>query len=216
MCCNRDKYYGSGLILLFIFKIIIGSFIIILSNSPIEYIIGSILILMAFGVFIKIILMNRNNNENNIDIENNIEKDLMNYRKYKISNKERLNEYLIKNLIEYIYNNDNNIDMINEKINNIISNDNDYKNDNDYRNDNDDRNDDKKKDLLIKIQRELIQMKVKELNNIMINNLKDVNNISEKTIQDNLNTNKRNLEAYKDDLRFLFNSLNKIDINIKE
>jgi predicted DNA-binding protein YlxM (UPF0122 family) len=61
-------------------------------------------------------------------------------------------------------------------------------------------------------------MKVKELNNIMINNLKDVNNISEKTIQDNLNTNKRNLEAYKDDLRVLFNSLNeiKIDINIKE
>jgi len=204
MCCNRDKYYGSGFILLFIFKIIIGSFIIILTHSPIGYIIGSILILMAFGVFIKIILMNRDNNENNIEID--IEKDLMNYRKYKISNKERLNEYLIKNLIEYIYNNDNNIDMINEKINNIISNDNDYKNDND------------RKDLLIKIQRELIQMKVKELNNIMINNLKDVNNISEKTIQDNLNTNKRNLEAYKDDLRVLFNSLNeiKIDINIKE
>ena len=136
----------------------------------------------------------------------------MNYRKYKISNKERLNEYLIKNLIEYIYNNDNNIDMINEKINNIISNDRNDKNDNDDRNDND------RKDLLIKIQRELIQLKVKELNNIMINNLKDVNNISEKTIQDNLNTNKRNLEAYKDDLRVLFNSLNeiKIDINIKE
>jgi hypothetical protein len=165
---------------------------------------------MAFGVFIKIILMNRDNNENNIEID--IEKDLMNYRKYKISNKERLNEYLIKSLIEYIYNNDNNIDIINEKINNIISNDNDDRNDNDYKNDND------RKDLLIKIQRELIQMKVKELNNIMINNLKDVNNISEKTIQDNLNTNKRNLEAYKDDLRVLFNSLNeiKIDINIKE
>ena len=208
MCCNRDKYYGSGFILLFIFKIIIGSFIIILTHSPIGYIIGSILILMAFGVFIKIILMNRDNNENNIEID--IEKDLMNYRKYKISNKERLNEYLIKSLIEYIYNNDNNIDIINEKINNIISNDD--KNDNDYKNDND------RKDLLIKIQRELIQMKVKELNNIMINNLKDVNNISEKTIQDNLNTNKRNLEAYKDDLRVLFNSLNeiKIDINIKE
>jgi hypothetical protein len=212
MCCNRDKYYGSGFILLFIFKIIIGSFIIILTHSPIGYIIGSILILMAFGVFIKIILMNRDNNENNIDIENNIEKDLMNYRKYKISNKERLNEYLIKNLIEYIYNNDNNIDIINEKINNIISNDN--RNDNR----NDDKNDNDRKDLLIKIQRELIQLKVKELNNIMINNLKDVNNISEKTIQDNLNTNKRNLEAYKDDLRVLFNSLNeiKIDINIKE
>ena len=208
MCCNRDKYYGSGFILLFIFKIIIGSFIIILTHSPIGYIIGSILILMAFGVFIKIILMNRDNNENNIEID--IEKDLMNYRKYKISNKERLNEYLIKSLIEYIYNNDNNIDIINEKINNIISNDNDDRND--------DKNDNDRKDLLIKIQRELIQMKVKELNNIMINNLKDVNNISEKTIQDNLNTNKRNLEAYKDDLRVLFNSLNeiKIDINIKE
>ena len=199
MCCNRDKYYGSGFILLFIFKIIIGSFIIILTHSPIGYIIGSILILMAFGVFIKIILMNRDNNENNIEID--IEKDLMNYRKYKISNKERLNEYLIKSLIEYIYNNDNNIDIINEKINNIISNDNDDRNDNDYKNDND------RKDLLIKIQRELIQMKVKELNNIMINNLKDVNNISEKTIQDNLNTNKRNLEAYKDNLSVLFNSL---------
>jgi predicted DNA-binding protein YlxM (UPF0122 family) len=58
-------------------------------------------------------------------------------------------------------------------------------------------------------------MKVKELNDIMINNLKDVNNISEETIQDNLNTNKRNLYAYKDDLKILFNSLNdvKIDIN---
>ena len=55
---------------------------------------------------------------------------------------------------------DNNIDIINEKINNIISNDD--KNDNDYKNDND------RKDLLIKIQRELIQMKVKELNNIKV------------------------------------------------
>jgi hypothetical protein len=188
MCCNRDKYYGAGFILLFIFKIIIGSFIIILAHSPIGYIIGSILIIMAFGVFIKIILMNQNNNN-----ENEIEID--------IENQERLNEYKIKFLIEYIYNNDNNNDIINEKINNIISNDN--KNDND------------RKDLIIKIQRELIQMKVKELNNIMINNLKDVNNISEETIQDNLNTNKRNLEAYKDNLRVLFNSLNEIK-DIKE
>jgi hypothetical protein len=185
MCCNRDKYYGAGFILLFIFKIIIGSFIIILTHTTIGYIIGSILIIMAFGVFIKIILMNQNNNENEIEID--------------IENQERLNEYNIKFLIEYIYNNnDNNNDIINEKINNII-----------FNNDND------RKDLLIIIQRDLIQMKVKELNNIMINNLKDVNNISEKTIQDNLNTNKRNLEAYKDDLRVLFNSLNEIK-DIKE
>jgi hypothetical protein len=184
MCCNRDKYYGAGFILLFIFKIIIGTFIIILTHTPIGYIIGSILIIMAFGIFIKIILMNQNNNENEIVID--------------IENQERLNEYKIKFLIEYIYNNDNNNDIINEKINNIISN-----------------NNNDRKDLLIKIRKELIQMKVKELNNIMINNLKDVNNISEKTIQDNLNTNKRNLEAYKDDLRVLFNSLNEIK-DIKE
>ena len=52
-------------------------------------------------------------------------------------------------------------------------------------------------------------MKVNELNDIMINN------ISEETIQDNINTNKRNLYAYKDYLKILFNSLNdvKIDIN---
>jgi hypothetical protein len=183
MCCNRDKYYGAGFILLFIFKIIIGSFIIILTHTTIGYIIGSILIIMAFGVFIKIILMNQNNNENEIEID--------------IENQERLNEYNIKFLIEYIYNNNDN-NIINEKINNII-----------FNNNND------RKDLLIKIKKELIQMKVKELNNIMINNLKDVNNISEKTIQDNLNTNKRNLEAYKDDLRVLFNSLNEIK-DIKE
>ena len=59
-------------------------------------------------------------------------------------------------------------------------------------------------------------MKVKELNDTMINNLKDINNISEETIEDNLNTNKRNLYAYKDDLKILFNSLNDIKIDIKD
>ena len=73
-----------------------------------------------------------------------------------------------------------------------------------------------RKDLLIKIHRELIQMKVKELNDIMMNNLKDINNISEEIIENNLNTNKRNLYAYKDDLKILFNSLNDIKIDIND
>ena len=212
MCCNRDNYNGSKLLLLFIILIIIGS-ISILTHSTIGYIIGILLILMAFGLFIKIILMNRINNDNdNNDNDNNNKIDIIKYTtepkllktdKYKLccNNQEKLKQYKIKCLIEFIYDNDDNdYDIINEKINNIIGNYYDEKD---------------RKDLLIKIHRELIQMKVKELNDIMINNLKDINNISEETIQNNLNTNKRNLYAYKDDLKILFNSLNdvKIDIN---
>ena len=192
MCCNRDNYNGSGLLLLFIISIIIWS-ISILTHSTIGYIIGIIFILIAFGLFIKIILINRANYDNNDNNKYTTDAKLLKTDKYK--------QYKIKSLIEFIYNNnDYNYDIINEKIDNIIDNYYDEKD---------------RKDLLIKIHIELIHMKVKELNDIMINNLKDVNNISEETIQDNLNTNKRNLYAYKDDLKILFNSLNdvKIDIN---
>jgi hypothetical protein len=211
MCCNRDNYNGSKLLLLFIILIIIGS-ISILTHSTIGYIIGILLILIAFSLFIKIILMNRINNDNNDDNDNDNKIDIIKYTtepkllktdKYKLccNNQEKLKQYKIKCLIEFIYdNNDYDYDIINENIDNIIDNYYDEKD---------------RKDLLIKIHRELIQMKVKELNDIMINNLKDINNISEETIQNNLNTNKRNLYAYKDDLKILFNSLNdvKIDIN---
>ena len=216
MCCNRDNYYGSKLLLLFIILIIIGS-IFILTHSTIGYIIGTIIILLAFGLFIKIILMNRidnDNNNNNNDNENKI--DIIKYTtdpkllktdKYKLccNNQEKIKQYKIKCLIEFIYDNDDNndydYDIINEKINNIIGNYYDEKD---------------RKDLLIKIHRELIQMKVKELNDIMMNNLKDINNISEEIIENNLNTNKRNLYAYKDDLKILFNSLNDIKIDIND
>ena len=169
---------------------------------------------MAFGLFIKIILMNRINNDNNNDNENKI--DIIKYTtdpkllktdKYKLccNNQEKIKQYKIKCLIEFIYDNDDNndydYDIINEKINNIIDNYYDEKD---------------RKDLLIKIHRELIQMKVKELNDIMMNNLKDINNISEEIIENNLNTNKRNLYAYKDDLKILFNSLNDIKIDIND
>ena len=210
MCCNRDNYNGSKLLLLFIILIIIGS-ISILTHSTIGYIIGILLILIAFGLFIKIILMNMiNNDDNNDDDDNKIdiikyttEPKLLKTDKYKLccNNQEKLKQYKIKCLIKFIYdNNDYDYDIINDNIDNIIDNYYDEKD---------------RKDLLIKIHRELIQMKVKELNDIMINNLKDINNISEETIQNNLNTNKRNLYAYKDDLKILFNSLNdvKIDIN---
>jgi hypothetical protein len=211
MCCNRDNYNGSKLLLLFIILIIIGS-ISILTHSTIGYIIGILLILIAFSLFIKIILMNRINNDNNDDNDNDNKIDIIKYTtepkllktdKYKLccNNQEKLKQYKIKCLIEFIYdNNDYDYDIINENIDNIIDNYYDEKD---------------RKELLIKIHRELIQMKVKELNDIMINNLKDINNISEETIQNNLNTNKRNLYAYKDDLKILFNSLNdvKIDIN---
>jgi hypothetical protein len=203
MCCNRDNYNGSKLLLLFIISIIIGS-ICILTHSTIGYIIGIMLILIAFGLFIKIILINRDNNDNdNYDNYDNYDNNDNN--KYttdpKLLKKDKYKQYKIKCLIEFIYNNnDYNYDIINEKIDNIIDNYYDEKD---------------RKDLLIKIHIELIHMKVKELNDIMVNNLKDVNNISEETIQDNLNTNKRNLYAYKDNLKILFNSLNdvKIDIN---
>jgi hypothetical protein len=209
MCCNRDNYYGSKLLLLFIILIIIGS-ICILTHSTIGYIIGTIIILLAFGLFIKIILMNRidNDNDNNNDkidiIKYTTDPKLLKTDKYKLccNNQEKLKQYKIKCLIEFIYNdNDYDYDIINEKIDNIIDNYYDEKD---------------RKDLLIKIHRELIQMKVKELNDIMINNLKDINNISEETIEDNLNTNKRNLYAYKDDLKILFNSLNDIKIDIND
>lgn len=214
MCCNRDNYYSSRLLLLFIILIIIGS-ISILTHSTIGYIIGILLILMAFGLFIKIILMNMiNNNNDNNDNENKIdiikyttEPKLLKTDKYKLccNNQEKIKQYKIKCLIEFIYDNDDNndydYDIINEKINNIIGNYYDEKD---------------RKDLLIKIHRELIQMKVKELNDIMMNNLKDINNISEEIIENNLNTNKRNLYAYKDDLKILFNSLNDIKIDIND
>lgn len=209
MCCNRDNYNGSRLILLFIFKIIIGS-ISILTHSTIGYIIGILLILMAFGLFIKIILMNwidnnNNDNENKIDIiKYTTDPKLLKKDKYKLccNNQEKIKQYKIKCLIEFIYDNDDNdYDIINEKINNIIGNYYDEKD---------------RKDLLIKIHRELIQMKVKELNDIMMNNLKDINNISEEIIENNLNTNKRNLYAYKDDLKILFNYLNDIKIDIND
>ena len=209
MCCNRDNYYSSRLILLFIFKIIIGS-ISILTHSTIGYIIGILLILMAFGLFIKIILMNwiNDNNENKIDIiKYTTDPKLLKTDKYKLccNNQEKIKQYKIKCLIEFIYDNDDNndydYDIINDKINNIIDNYYDEKD---------------RKDLLIKIHRELIQMKVKELNDIMMNNLKDINNISEEIIENNLNTNKRNLYAYKDDLKILFNSLNDIKIDIND
>ena len=209
MCCNRDNYNGSKLLLLFIFKIIIGS-ICILTHSTIGYIIGILLILMAFGLFIKIILMNwidnnNNDNENKIDIiKYTTDPKLLKKDKYKLccNNQEKIKQYKIKCLIEFIYDNDDNdYDIINEKINNIIGNYYDEKD---------------RKDLLIKIHRELIQMKVKELNDIMMNNLKDINNISEEIIENNLNTNKRNLYAYKDDLKILFNSLNDIKIDIND
>ena len=214
MCCNRDNYNGSKLLLLFIILIIIGS-ICILTHSTIGYIIGILLILMAFGLFIKIILMNRIDNDNNNDNENKIdiikyttEPKLLKTDKYKLccNYQEKIKQYKIKCLIEFIYdnnddNNDYDYDIINEKINNIIGNYYDEKD---------------RKDLLIKIHRELIQMKVKELNDIMMNNLKDINNISEEIIENNLNTNKRNLYAYKDDLKILFNSLNDIKIDIND
>ena len=206
MCCNRDNYYGSKLLLLFIILIIIGS-ICILTHSTIGYIIGTIIILLAFGLFIKIILMNRidNDNDTKIDIiKYTTDPKLLKTDKYKLccNNQEKLKQYKIKCLIEFIYdNNDYDYDIINDNIDNIIDNYYDEKD---------------RKDLLIKIHRELIQMKVKELNDIMINNLKDINNISEETIQDNLNTNKRNLYAYKDDLKILFNSLNDIKIDIND
>ena len=71
MCCNRGNrtYYESVLLIIFILKIIIGS-ICILTHSIIGYLIGSILIIMAIGLFIKIVLMIQNNNNNN-DNNNN-------------------------------------------------------------------------------------------------------------------------------------------------
>ena len=148
------------------------------------------------------------NNENKIDIiKYTTDPKLLKTDKYKLccNNQEKIKQYKIKCLIEFIYDNDDNndydYDIINDKINNIIDNYYDEKD---------------RKDLLIKIHRELIQMKVKELNDIMMNNLKDINNISEEIIENNLNTNKRNLYAYKDDLKILFNSLNDIKIDIND
>ena len=87
MCCNRDKYYGSGLIILFIFMIIIGS-ISIVTHTTIGYIIGIIFIIIGFGIFIKIVLMNidNNQNENNNIIKYTTDPNVLKYEKYKLSN----------------------------------------------------------------------------------------------------------------------------------
>lgn len=73
MCCNRKNYKGFGLIILFILMIIIAS-ISILTHTTIGYVIGILLLVIAFALFIKIVIINQNyiNNDMN-DIKYTIE-----------------------------------------------------------------------------------------------------------------------------------------------
>jgi hypothetical protein len=67
--------------------IIIGS-ISIVTHTTIGYIIGIILIIIGFGIFIKIVLMNidNNQNENNNIIKYTTDPNVLKYEKYKLSN----------------------------------------------------------------------------------------------------------------------------------
>ena len=72
-----------------------------------------------------------------------------------------------KELINYIYKNNNDINIINDKINELLKINSSLT----------------RKKLLIIIEKDLIQMKEKELNNIMINNLKKNINITKDQIR---------------------------------
>ena len=89
-----------------------------------------------------------------------------------------------KELIDYIYKKYNN-DNINEKINELLK-----------INININR-----KKLLIKIENKLIQMKEKELKNIMMNNLKKNNNITREELKIIIINQKQMLEDYKYELK---------------
>jgi len=88
-----------------------------------------------------------------------------------------------KEFIDYIYKKENNI--INEKINELL---------------NLNININRKK-LLIKIEDKLIQMKEKELKNIMMNNLKKNNNITREELKIIIINQKQMLEDYKYELK---------------
>jgi|LakMenE22Apr09ns_1017241.scaffolds.fasta_scaffold00035_6 hypothetical protein len=99
-------------------------------------------------------------------------------------NKDNLFQKKEKELIDYIYKKHNN-DNINEKINELLK-----------INININR-----KKLLIKIEDKLIQMKEKELKNIMMNNLKKNNNITREELKIIIINQKQILEDYKYELK---------------
>ena len=98
-----------------------------------------------------------------------------------------------KELINYIYKNNNNeINIINEKINELLKINSSLT----------------RKKLLIIIEKELFQMKEKELNNIMINNLKKNINITKDQIRIILIEQKEILKNYKYECKSLILLLN--------
>jgi hypothetical protein len=97
-------------------------------------------------------------------------------------NKDNLFQKKEKELIDYIYKKVNN-DNINEKLNELLK-----------------ININRKK-LLIRIEDKLIQMKEKELKNIMMNNLKKNNNITREELKIIIINQKQMLEDYKYELK---------------
>jgi len=97
-----------------------------------------------------------------------------------------------KELINYIYKNNNDINNINEKINELLKINSSLT----------------RKKLLIIIEKDLIQMKEKELNNIMINNLKKNINITKDQIRIILIGQNEILENYKYECKSLILILN--------
>ena len=97
-----------------------------------------------------------------------------------------------KELINYIYKNNNDINNINRKINELLKINNSLI----------------RKKLLLIIEKELIQMKDKELNIIMMNNLKKNINITKDQIRIQLIGQKEILENYKYECKSLILLLN--------
>lgn len=97
-----------------------------------------------------------------------------------------------KELINYIYKNNNDINIINEKINELLKINTSLT----------------RKKLLIIIEKYLIQMKEKELNNIMINDLKKNINITKEQIRIMLIGQNEILENYKYECKSLILILN--------
>jgi hypothetical protein len=202
MSCYRDNYYGFIFIISLIITFILCSIYISScgnhnnANCEIILIILIISILITIITFIILYIHNRDIQEKQYNEYQEKINDLINHIYYNDnsnsnSNINSINNDNINSNINSINNdnsNDNSNDNINEKINNL----NDLLKKDKYLN---------RKYILIRIEKDLIEMKEKELNNYMMNNLKDIRNINEETIKYYLNINNINLKNYKDNLK---------------
>jgi hypothetical protein len=222
MSYYKDNYYGFIFIISLIITFILCSIYISScgnhnnANCEIILIIFIISVLITIITFIILYIHNRDIQEKQYNEYQQKINELINYIYYNDNSNTNSITNTITNSITNT--NDNiNVNSITNSINNDNSNDNNNDNNNGNNNGNINNNTNEKINnlnellktdkhfnrayLLIRIEKDLIEMKEKELNNFMMNNLKDIRNINEETIKYYLNINNINLKNYKDNLK---------------